>query len=564
MAGLIHADGRPVDPAEIAAARAAGFAGNSNDRGPAPAGRPQAALSGAYRSAFPYDAASCYSAETEGWHPPATSPDHEINVHRDRMVGRVRDVVRNDGWAAGAVIRVLDNTIGGHYRLVATPDYRALARIGGPAFDAAWAAEFRHAVEAEWRGWADGPSFHCDTKAKMTLSQLLYLGLRHHLVDGESLGVIEMWPERVGYGGSRYATTLHMVDPDRLSNPYEMVDTRHCRGGVQLDDGGRPLGYHLRRGHPMDWYNAVESMIWDYIPREDEFGRPIAIHAHDSDRTDQHRGLSAFVPVLNRLKMLTRFDASTLQAAVISAVFCLSIESPFDPEGLKDALETGDARDLQSYYHYRNDYRRTHPIDVGDARIVSTYPGEQIKALEAKHPSQNYDPFMRAMLRHIGAQLGISAEQVTGDWSQTNYSAARGAMLEAYKTITRRRLHFNTGLPNRTYLAWLEEAMEIAHLPLPRGAPDFLEARAAYARARWIGAPRGWVDPVKEGQGAVLRMDACVSTLSDEAAEQGHDWEETLDQRAVERRRMAELGIPAPAWMQGVPADEDAKKPDAQ
>ena len=74
-------------------------------------------------------------------------------------------------------------------------------------------------------------------------------------------------------------------------------------------------------------------------------------------------------------------------------------------------------------------------------------------------------------------------------------------------------------------------------------AADFYTNRFAYTRAKWIGPGRGWIDPVKEAQAAQIRMDAGISTLEDECAEQGLDWEEVLEQRARERSRMEELGL---------------------
>jgi len=40
-------------------------------------------------------------------------------------------------------------------------------------------------------------------------------------------------------------------------------------------------------------------------------------------------------------------------------------------------------------------------------------------------------------------------------------------------------------------------------------------------------------------------MDIGVSTLEAECAEQGLDWEDVVEQRAFERRRLQELGLPA-------------------
>lgn len=83
--------------------------------------------------------------------------------------------------------------------------------------------------------------------------------------------------------------------------------------------------------------------------------------------------------------------------------------------------------------------------------------------------------------------------------------------------------------------AFVEEVHDNEDLPLPSGAPDFVEARAAYSRARWMGPGRGWVDPVAEKKGAILGLDAGLSTLEIEVGENvGEDWEEVLDQRQLE------------------------------
>ena len=51
----------------------------------------------------PYTAASYDQPETQDWSPYLGSPDAEINPNRNPIVARIRDMVRNDGWAAGSV-----------------------------------------------------------------------------------------------------------------------------------------------------------------------------------------------------------------------------------------------------------------------------------------------------------------------------------------------------------------------------------------------------------------------------------------------------------------------------
>ncbi|WP_413179867.1 hypothetical protein [Escherichia coli] len=85
--------------------------------------------------------------------------------------------------------------------------------------------------------------------------------------------------------------------------------------------------------------------------------------------------------------------------------------------------------------------------------------------------------------------------------------------------LTRRRDEFAVGFAQPVLTAFLEELHEEEDLPLPAGAPDFLAARAAYTRAHWMGPGRGWVDPVAEKKGAILAMEAGMSTLEIEVAE---------------------------------------------
>ena len=306
-----------------------------------PRRRARASLDQAWPNAYSYDAANVVSQDMSSWLPWLRSPDAEINLFRDRMVSRTRDLVRNDGWAAGGIDRTLDNVIGAQFDLRAEPDFFALSREF-PALDATWAAEFAEAVEAEWRMWADDPARWCDGTRVQTVTQMFRLALRHKLIDGDALGVLLWLPENVTPGAGRYATTLQIIDPDRLSNPYEAPDSEHRRGGVELDALGAPIGYHIRRAHQDDWYLAAESMIWDAVPRETGWGRPIVVHDFGRERAGQNRGVSVLAPIVSRFRMLTRYDRAEVEAAVLQTIMSFFITSPFDEEDMRGALEAGD------------------------------------------------------------------------------------------------------------------------------------------------------------------------------------------------------------------------------
>jgi len=496
----------------------------------------------------PYDAADIHGEHVSAWNPYLYSPDGELNGYRDRIVSRVRDLVRNDGWAAGAVTRILDNAIGGHYRPLVRPDYRALRQITGiKGFDAEWAAEFGNAAEAHYRAWANDPAHYCDAQRGQSVTQMMRLGLRHKLVDGDALGQVAWLPERVGPGRARYATAVQLIDPDRLSNPQLQFDTQTNRGGVQVDEYGAAYAYWIRQAHQGDWWAAAKSVEWKSVPRETEWGRPIIVHDFDRDRAGQHRGgAGIFAPILLRMKMLAKYDAVELDAAIINSIFGAYIESPFDPQLVEQAI--GESSDLNAYQDSRKDFHDERKTMLGESRLPILFPGEKINAVASERPNGNFVAFEKSFLRNFASATGLSAQQMSHDWSDTNYSSARGALLEAFKTMSRRRDDFTQGFAQPIFACFLEESMEIDDYPLPPGAPPFHEFRALYSRATWMGPPRGWIDPVAEKKGAILGMDAGLSTLQQESIDQGQDWEEILDQRAREIEGFKSRGIPVPSW----------------
>ena len=66
----------------------------------------------------PYVAGNLYSQRMADWLPFLGSPDTDLNMYRDRIVSRTRDLVRNDGWASGAITRTVDNCVGASFRAI--------------------------------------------------------------------------------------------------------------------------------------------------------------------------------------------------------------------------------------------------------------------------------------------------------------------------------------------------------------------------------------------------------------------------------------------------------------
>ncbi|QNK65753.1 phage portal protein [Variovorax sp. PAMC26660] len=454
-------------------------------------------------------------------------------------------------WSTGGVTRILDNVVGTHLRLSASPDYRALKARFGKAFDATWAMEYQRAAEALWRGYSESLGRWNDVERALTTGQQFRLAMRHKLIDGEGLALAYWMPERVGAGGAEYATCIRLIDPDRMSNPFQGPDTKNMRGGIEIDEEtGERLAAHIRRAQQNDWYLSVEANTWERVPFEDDDGFTRVIHDFDRDRAGQHRGISAFSPILSHARMLARYYGLELQQASLAAALGTYVTSPYDPALVQEALGADDAaaQELNAYQQMRAEWSQERPAYFNGVKVPTLAPGESIESVASPHPHTGFADFAHEMLGLYSAATGLSREQITQDWSRTNYSSARAALMESWKTLMRRRGEFTTNFATPIYALWLREAMENGELPLPAGAPSFVEAATAYSRCRWLGPARGWIDPVKEPAGSVLRMEAGLATLESEGAEQGVDWEEVADQRQIEQKAYEERGLPPPKW----------------
>jgi lambda family phage portal protein len=150
---------------------------------------------------------------------------------------------------------------------------------------------------------------------------------------------------------------------------------------------------------------------------------------------------------------------------------------------------------------------------------------------------------MLATLRNVSAGMNLPYELLVKDFSKTNYSSARAALLEAWRYFNGRRRWLSDYWLREVYALWLEEAVNAGEIE----APGFYDNKYAYCRAKFIFGGRGWVDPVKDATASRMRVEGFVSTLEQECAEQGLDLEEVLDQRQIEAAMMRERGLSMPA-----------------
>jgi lambda family phage portal protein len=474
------------------------------------------------------------------WRPQLASADAESLYERDQLVARARDLTRNDGAAASAVQHAADLIVGHRWILAAKPDAELLG------VDRKAARALGRQMEREFRAWANDPRRFCDRRRRQSFAGMLTLMARQWAgAEGEGLAVLGFRDEdRRAALRARYATTMEVIDPDRLSNPYGQVDTDTLRGGIEMDEDGAPIAYHVRKGHVVDAGYTSKGFTWECVPYETEDGRPVVLHVMDHDRAGQNRGVTRFAPILIAFKQLAQLTDAELANAVLNALFGAFVKTGEDPRSIAEALSTEGADGGVDWNSLRASFYDQAPVRMNGLRLPVLLPGDEVQMNTSPRATQSYVEFRAAFLSIFASITGTSYEQLSRDFSRTNYSSARAALNEVWRTVGGRRAQLGHNVASPVYFAVMEEAFDRGYLVEPEGAPPFDEAPAAYCNAFWIGPALGSVDPVKDRQAAQIGMEIGVTTLEQVCAEEGVDFEDTLDQLAYEQEARAARGLP--------------------
>ena len=449
----------------------------------------------------------------------------EEGEHRGRSSARAQDLVANDAHAASVINSMATNIVGTGIEPQSRPKQEVLG----------WTDEEvkRFQQQAEWvyRRWCK----FADAREHMTFAQIQDLTVRSLLTNGEYFRIPIMLQ------GTRrpLGLALQSISPMRVTSPLDFSVQDNIRDGIQLDSLGRPRRYFVYdppRGTDMPSGPTGTEMLGPGYFRKYRAWlhpyRPGMLHGFVQKEDEQIRGTSILAPAMKLFRDMSDYLDYELIGTIVSSAFPVWIE-------------TDKAHDAADYYGTEGtdeEGDKTYYNEVPPGQVMYGNEGEKPHVLSSQKPSSTFGEFTKRMLKSEGASVGMPYEIVTKDFTETNYSSARAALLEADKTFRSIRNHFIMSFLQPTWGMVLEEAWLRGELELPRDI-DFYEYYDALTEAIWIPPKRGHVDPVKETQADVKALREGTKTWSEVVQERGNDWEAHLDQIKRERDRISELGL---------------------
>lgn len=444
-------------------------------------GRPAPARTRAMSLRAAYDAASTNERDAKWWANADALGAKQANnpAIRKRLRERSRYEAANNCYAGGIARTLSDDTVGTGPRL---------QLLGMDRKDAA-------ILEREFADWCKA----------VGLADKLRTMRRARVVDGESVATLivnDALPTAV-------KLDLRLVEAEQLCQPLTGKFTVNHADGIDYDGAGNPTTYHIMREHPGD---SGGMPVWEPIPAKN------VIHDFKADRPGQVRGVPELTPALPLFKLLRAYTLATLGAAESIANFAAVAytDAPGD-----DGAD--DVKPLEGIELERN--------------MMTALPrGWKIGQVKPEQPASTFREFKREIVAEIGRIFSMPFIVAAGDSSDSSYASGRMDYECYHRAVNVDRAHMERLILERIFITWVEEAVRIEGY-----LPQRLRSIRTNWRHQWMWD--GWehVDPAKEANAQATRLASHTTTLADEYAKLGQDWEERLELIAKIKQRQKQL-----------------------
>lgn len=443
---------------------------------------------------------------TADWAPQATSADSEIITSLRPLRSRSRQLLRDNEYALRAQRLVQNNVIGQGVGMQAQ-----VVNARGKLQDG-----INTAIEDAWQRWAEKD--RCHTGGTLAFADIERLAMGEIFAAGEVL----LRLHRVALGaGNKTQLAIEVIEADRLIDQWSaarLADGNLIRMGVEVDTFGRPQAYWLHPTHPGDYqFTSFQPSRFERVPASE------ILHIYLQDRHPQTRGVPWLHATLRRLRDVGGYSEAEIVRARASASVMGFLTTP--------EVQPGDGHDELGH----------EMMDMEPGVIKQLLPGQGFTGFDPSTPNAAMEPFMRLMLRGVASGIGVSYESLSRDYSQSNYSSSRLALLDdrdLWRVLQGWWIR-NARMP--LHRIWLEAAVFAGEVI----APDYHSNRTKWEAVRF--RPRGWswVDPTKEVASYIAAVQAGFMTVSDVigATGDGRDLEDVLKARRAELDMMAGMDL---------------------
>jgi lambda family phage portal protein len=428
-----------------------------------------------------YEAAS-NGRRTQNWRRTIGDANATVGPALAKLREHARDLVRNNPYAESALSTIADHAVG--WGIVASE-------------------EDAHAAWKEWAG-----STACDAEGRHDLAGLQKLVMRTVVESGEVI-VRRLW--RRLEDGLPLPFQIQVLEPDFLDTRKDsaLPDGGRVVQGVEFDARGQRVAYWLFKEHPGSMLlGRVGAFTSVRVPATD------VLHVFKHGRPGQVRGPSWFAPVLLRFKEFDEYEDAQLMKQKIAA--CLAVITS-DANGSAPPLGTKD------------DGQAPAVDSLEPGMILNIAPGRTVEVVQPPRVGE-YADYAEITLRSIATGLGVTYEDLTGDYTDLPFSAARMSRLRHWARVEDWRWRILVPQLLNPLWGWAMQASEVMGLPV-------------LPKTEWTAPPLPMIEPDKEGLATQRNIRTGITTLSEAIRERGYRPAKFLAELSDDFKKLDELGL---------------------
>jgi len=359
---------------------------------------------------------------------------------------------------------------------------------------------------------------------RFSLTQAEWLAIKTVATDGECfIRLITGYPNDCKFA-------LQFVDADLIDETYNVNPGEgsgpEVRLGVEVDKWGGPVAYHvLDRPYAQGIAPpSKRTRIQAYNPLT---GEGEMLHLFIPKRIAQTRGPTWFAPVMVSFKMLSGYEEAELVAARTAAAKMGFIKTQDGALGELSSTEGDEANPM---------------MEANPGSIERLTPGTEFQSWDPTHPSTQYADFVKGVLRGASTGLSVSYNAMCNDLEGVNYSSMRSGLLIERDVWMMLHTWWVEQFLTPVYRRFLTNSLLSGALKLPGNDPE------EYEDARWTARGWAWVDPLKDGQAAVLAIENGLASRTSILAEQGVSYEDVLKElkNEKEKAKLSDVDIAKP------------------
>ena len=477
------------------------------------------------------------------------SAKEDIDRNLKTLRDRAHDLVINSPVGAAAVNTQATNVISSGLKVFPRIKYNVLGVT--PEFAREWSRK----TKQEFELWANS-ALGCDYLRRNNFAELQHIAFASYLVDGDSFCLFR---RREPTPDNPYSLRLQLIDAQRVSNPvtsggamsYSNVEMKRLNSnnrivnGIEVDKDGAVVAIWVSNRIWDEPTTIMPELTWRRVRWYGwRTGCRNVLHICHDTRPDQFRGVPLLAPVIETLKQISRYGDAELSSAIVKSFFSVFFVQPSQGNyTLNEMLGEDDEDEWEISPDGKK--RRKACVDVDEYRLgvatIGALPrGVDVKAIDANNAQSTFEPFMGAFLKQVGAAVNIPYEVLMKNFT-ASYSASRAALLQAADEFRQRKAWFIQDFCAPVYEQFLAEAVALGRIDAP-GFFDDPVKRAAWSTADWRNETSHFLDPVKETQAMILRLNAGLSTYAQEISEAtGQDFNDVMETLAQERALVNQL-----------------------